>query len=95
MYLLQVRLAQKSNKASNSDIKKHIDYEIKVPVKPPLPKPTEVEEEFLTVLKDKNECSDEDAMLDLVKKVTTKDPVNMECSKPKEKDLKSHSRKVS
>lgn len=76
--------------------KKHRNYEPEIPPLAPQ-RPIDTGDEYMTVLKDvlkdKNECSDED-MLDLSKKIF-KDPVTaiLECSKPKEKEPKLHSRK--
>ncbi|XP_069943129.1 CXXC-type zinc finger protein 1 isoform X2 [Cherax quadricarinatus] len=87
-----VHLAQKkSNKnSSSSSIKKHRTYEPEEPPNPP-PKVIETIKEPVTVLKVKNECSDED-MLEIAKKLNT-DPEILDCDKAKEKEPKLHNRK--
>lgn len=92
----QVQLAQRPNKTSSSSsstIKQHREHEAEKPVKPPSQPPFSSKEEYPTVLKDRNECSDEE-MLELSKKFS-KDPVIIDSSKSKEKDAKTFSRKVS
>lgn len=91
---LQVQLAQRPNKtSSSSSIKKHREHETEKPALPPPQPPFTTKEEYPTVLKDRNECSDEE-MSELSKKFP-KDPVIIESSKSKEKDAKTFSRKVS
>lgn len=92
---LQVQLAQRPNKttSSSSSIKKHREHETEKPAKPPSQPPFINKEEYPTVLKDRNECSDEE-MFELSKKFT-KDPVIVDSNKSKEKDVKTFSRKVS
>lgn len=85
-----VQLAQKSNKNSTIGVKKHREYEPEKPPEPPK-RTSESVDEYMTVLKDKNECSDEDT-LELSKKLI-RDPAAVERNKPKEKEPKSHNRK--
>lgn len=87
-----VQLAQRPNKtSSSSSIKKHREHETEKPALPPPQSPFTTKEEYPTVLKDRNECSDEE-MSELSKKFP-KDPVIIESSKSKEKDAKTFSRK--
>lgn len=86
-----VQLAQK-NKSNNSSIKKQRDYELEKPAKPPQPPPLKVVDEYvMTVLKDKNEYSDEEPWEPLKK---PKDHTYSEhTNRNKEKSTKTHSQK--
>lgn len=84
-----VQLAQK-NKNNNSTIKKHRDYEIEKPANS-LPRSLDLVDEYMTVLKDKNEFSDEE-LWEPGKK--SKDvPSFLDRNKNKEKESKTHPQK--
>ncbi|KAK7066887.1 CXXC-type zinc finger protein 1 [Halocaridina rubra] len=83
-----VQLAQR-NKTNSTNINKHREYELeKAPN--PIPRPVESVEEYMTVLKDKNEYSDDD-LWEPGKK--PKDHTYSDRNKNRDKEPKSHSQK--
>ncbi|XP_045116189.1 CXXC-type zinc finger protein 1-like isoform X2 [Portunus trituberculatus] len=86
-----VQLAQRPNKTSSNSPKKHREHETDKPPKPPSQPPLIVKEDYPTVLKDRNEHSEEE-MFEFNKKYT-KEPVIVETTKTKEKEVKSFNRK--
>ena len=88
----QVQLAQK-NKSNNSNMKKHRDFELEKP-SAPIKRPLDPVDEYVTVLKDKNELSDEEVW-EPGKKAKDLSTAFLDRNKNKEKEGgKTHNQKV-